>query len=512
MMTSIRSKRFSTGLPPLGQVRAEKARRRLRDFVRWAWPVVEPATPLRWGRHLDAVCDHLEAVSRRQLRNLLVECPPGLGKSTVASVLWPAWHWVNWPADRFVTASYALKLALRDSVRSRRVIESPPYQAHFGDCFRMTGDQNVKERYENDRTGFRVTASVDGGTTGERGQFTLIDDAHNVREAESAAVRLGTIDWHDQAFFNRVNDARLGGRVVIGQRVHHDDLIGHLRRSGDWVELLLQEEYDPRERCATPIGWSDWRTEPGQLLRPEVFGPEQTAEAKRTLGSAGYLAQHQQRPVPREGAIFKTAWFEKRRFVDQGDAYRLAGGPPVLKRDCWRFVVLDPAGGESSSADFTAAGVFAVTPGCDLLLEYMLRERVPLEAIVPRLKAVCDQWRPSFAALETGFFQGKLAQQARKLAGMVPVKELHPGGKSKLVRALPAVIRAEAGQIYLPVEAPWLGDFLAELAVFVGADGGKDDQIDCLGYAAQLVQEHEGQRGGVKEVPYVFQRSRTAGM
>jgi hypothetical protein len=315
--------------PPLERIEAELLRRSLADFVRAAWPVIEPTTPLVWGWHIEAVCEHLEAVSARQLRGLVVTIPPRSSKSTVVSVLWPAWEWASRPHTRFLTASYALNLAIRDALRSRRVLDSPWYKARWGDRFRLSGDQNVKSRYENDKTGYRIALSVDSGTTGEGGDVTVIDDPHNVAEAESEAVRLATLRWHDEAFYNRLNDAKTGARVVIGQRVHVDDLIGHVLRQGGFEELRIPEEFEADRRSTTPVGpkgWADPRTADGELMRPERFGPAEVDATKVRLGSYGFAAQHQQRPVPRSGGMFRREWFARKVAAAPADAGGSATG------------------------------------------------------------------------------------------------------------------------------------------------------------------------------------------
>jgi hypothetical protein len=153
--------------------------------------------------------------------------------------------------------------------------------------------------------GCRIALSVDSATSGERGNIAAIDDAHSVNEAESDAVREATIRWHDEAFFNRRNDAKRGGRVVMGQRVYRHDLIGHLLDRGGWVELRIPGEFEPDRRCVTCLPWQAPRTLAGELKRSELFGPEQVAEAKANLGGLGYAAQHQQNPKARERSVFK---------------------------------------------------------------------------------------------------------------------------------------------------------------------------------------------------------------
>src|SRR5215475_4401056 len=113
------------------EVDRELAGRSLSEFVRQAWVVVEPATPFVPGWHIDAIIEHLEAVSRGKIRNLLINVPPRHMKSLLVSVFWPAWEWISWPARRWLYSSYAASLSMRDSVKCRRLIESPWYQERW---------------------------------------------------------------------------------------------------------------------------------------------------------------------------------------------------------------------------------------------------------------------------------------------------------------------------------------------------------------------------------------------
>jgi predicted phage terminase large subunit-like protein len=466
-------------LPGLEAVRAEKARRSLAEFVRQAWPIIEPTTDLVWGWHVQAICEHLEALTRRQIANLVIEVPPGSGKSTICAVLWPAWSWIDTPSARFLTGSYGLGLAVRDAVRCRRIIESPWYQAHWGERFQMTSDQNVKSRYENSKTGYRVSLSVGSATTGERGSFTLIDDAHNVIEAESDTKREAVIRWHDEAFFNRINDYKMGGRVVIGQRTAQMDLIGHLIKMGGFEELRIPEEFEATRRCTTRIGWSDPRTEDGTLMRPVLFGPEQVKEARKRLGSIAYAAQYQQNPVPREGAMFKSAWFRATRYTYTGDYYML-GTRPLHPHECRRFATVDHACSTRTSADYTVVAIWDDDQRGNLILAHLERDRVEGPDLPKMLKDLHTRWRPQFFGIECIGAQLSVIQAVRR-SGLT-IRELRTA-KDKQSHALAAQVKAEAGQIWLPAQASWLADFEDELFHFPAAP--HDDQVDVLSYAAE---------------------------
>src|SRR5271168_4065422 len=202
------------------KIEREYATRSLREFVRQAWRVVEPSTPFVPGWHIDAIIDHLEAVTRGDIRNLLINVPPRHMKSLLVSVFWPAWEWIQYPERRWLYSSYAAALSTRDSVMCRRLIESPWYRSRWGHVYSLTGDQNAKTRFDNSRSGYRLSTSVGGSVTGEGGDRIVCDDPHNVSDVASDATRKSAIDWWDIAMSTRVNDPKTSAMVIVMQRCH----------------------------------------------------------------------------------------------------------------------------------------------------------------------------------------------------------------------------------------------------------------------------------------------------
>src|ERR1700686_2915012 len=164
------------------ELNRERGSRSLGYFVQLAWPIVEPGRIFVSGWHIDAIIEHLEAVTRGEIRNLLINVPPRHMKSLLVSVFWPAWEWIRFPERRWLYSSYGAQLSIRDSLKCRRLIESPWYQRLWGDRFALTSDQNTKGRFDNDRSGYRLSTSVGGAATGEGGDRIVCDDPHNVNE------------------------------------------------------------------------------------------------------------------------------------------------------------------------------------------------------------------------------------------------------------------------------------------------------------------------------------------
>ena len=245
-------------------------RRSLSLFIKKAWSTIEPNRYFYDNWHIDAISDHLQAVVQGDIKRLIINIPPRHMKSISVSVALPAWTWTLDPSKKFLFASYALSLSIRDSVKCRRLIESPWYKSYFGEMFELTSDQNQKQRFENDKTGIRIATSVDGALTGEGGDIILVDDPHNVREAESGIVREAVLDWWNQAMQTRLNDPKNGAFIIIMQRVHENDLTGHILANeyDDWEHLCLPARYEANH--PTPVksslGFVDPRTEEGELL------------------------------------------------------------------------------------------------------------------------------------------------------------------------------------------------------------------------------------------------------
>jgi len=157
-----------------------EAKKSLSKFIRFMWSELEPGTPYIHGWHIDAICEHLEAVTAGQIRNLLVNMPPRHMKSLSGTVCWPMWEWLEYPHHKFLCASYAMNLSIRDSLKSRRMINSPKFKKFFGHLFSLTKDQNAKIRFDNNHYGYRLATSVDGMGTGEGGDRVVCLD-HNTK-------------------------------------------------------------------------------------------------------------------------------------------------------------------------------------------------------------------------------------------------------------------------------------------------------------------------------------------
>ena len=294
--------------------RKDACERSLISFIKYFWDVLEPSTKFVDGWAIRAICAHLEAVSQGKIRRLLINVSPGFAKSLIVNVFWPAWEWITVGSHlRYVSFSYSAHLTLRDNEKLRDLVISDKFRKMFGDKVKLV--KVGAEKIQTDKTGWKFASSVGGVGTGERGDRVLLDDPHNVKEAESEAVREMTVRWFREAMQNRLNDLANGVIIVIMQRVNEGDVSGTIIENyPDYEHLCIPMEYEfhdvPKDggpKYQTSIGWSDPRTEQGELAWPErypmsVLGP---------FRSMPYLwsGQYQQAPTPRGGGIIKTEYW-----------------------------------------------------------------------------------------------------------------------------------------------------------------------------------------------------------
>jgi predicted phage terminase large subunit-like protein len=466
----------------------------LPEFFREGWHAVEGHRPLVFGWHLEVICEYLEAVTAGEIRKLAINIPPRSTKSTSVSVLWPAWTWIRRPEIRWLFASYHLPLSIRDLLKARRVIQSPWYQARWGSRFALTGDQNTKLRYDNDRGGFRMAASVDSGITGEGGDIIVYDDPHNVREAESEAVREATIEWYDQVMATRKNDPATAAEVLVMQRVHEADLAGHVLAEGGWEHLCLPMEYEPKRACVIHRKLEDGtlteerpdpRTEEGELLCPERFGPTEIADFKRRMGSRGYAGQMQQRPAPAEGGILKTAWFQRR--------------PLSADRPQGIYQFWDTAFTKDKQNDMCVCGTFLEYPDRWRLTDLWFG-REEFSGLKKKAKELCELHKPRAVVIESKSSGIVLLQEWRR-ESRLPILGYNPDKDGdKVARAYAIQPLLEAGKLEIPTDAPWVDAFLHQCTVF--PNGDHDDMVDVLTSALINLGVRRQQRKGLATMDF----------
>lgn len=458
----------------------ESCKRSLASFVKKAWHVLEPSQPYIHGWHVEAICEHLEAITKGQINRLLINIPPGTMKSTLVSVFWPSWEWGPLGKDptRIIGASHEQGLAVRDTLKMRRLVESEWFQERWP--VKLRRDQNEKMYYENFATGFRQACAVKS-MTGRRGDRIIWDDPHSVESALSDPERETALRVFQETLPSRVVNPESSAIVIVMQRLHDEDVSGFILK-GDYgyEHLCLPMEYEPHRKTITSIGFEDPRKEEGELLFPERFPREVVERDKNLMGTYATAGQFQQNPIPRGGALFKT------------DRIEIVTALPRLVKLVRYW---DKAGTEGGGA-FTAGALLALGADNNFYILEIVRGQygaTTRERVIKQVAQMDGVNVHIWIEQEPGS-GGKESAEAtiRSLAGFT-VKAERPTG-DKAVRAEPLAVQIEAGNVKM-YKGEWNKAFLDEAMKFplskykdqVDAASGAFNKLTVSGPAGLIV-------------------------
>lgn len=448
----------------------------LAGFVREAWHVLEPHNPLVWSWHLDAICDHLEAISSGRMTPwLIINIPPGSSKSMIVSVLWQAWEWGpgGMSSARFLTTSFDIENVRRDTRKTRDLVMSDWYRGLWPGVDLV---RHAETSFANSSTGTREGVAF-VSIMGKRGDRVVIDDPHSLKGAESEADRTKAIRLFLEGGLNRLNDQTRSAIVVVMQRVHEVDLTGVLlAHKLGFVHLCIPMEFEPERQVTTPIGFQDPRTYDGELLDPVRF-PRASVEKLKSVSSFSWAGQYQQRPVAREGGLFKYAWFTGKVLAES--AVPTSGVRWVRHWDLAATKKSDAARTAGVKIGKTRDGRFIVAHVALTRSEgYEVRELIKLTASIDGEDVEISLPQDPGQAGKVQAFD-----MIQMLAGYVVKAQPETG--SKETRAEPFASQCQAGNVWI-VQGEWNQTYLDELCLFPG--GKYADQVDASANAfGQLV-------------------------
>jgi predicted phage terminase large subunit-like protein len=452
----------------LQQIEAEVCKRSLYEFVLRAWHVVETDVYAD-GWHVQAVCQYLEACYDGRVRNLIVNVPPRHMKSLLLNVFFPAWVWTKNPSKKFLFTSYSEDLVARDSEKCKKLIQSQWYQERFSVTLEVSPSTTTK--FMNTKGGYRYSFGFGGSITGQGGDFVCVDDPLKSTDSDSEAVRNKVNSDFDNAVSNRLNDPKTGVRILIMQRLHEMDLVGHILSKKDlhYETLVLPAEYEG-VRFESSIGFVDPRAFTGELLWKERFGDREIAELKATLSERGVAGQLQQRPAPAGGFVYKPEWFSYTRDNDS-----------VIGT----FISWDTAESINPDAAFSCGIVGELRADYSLFIREVIRKRLLFPQLQTEIELTGLKYANSLSNIIVEY-KSSGVQAVQTLKQSSPqwladkITPFNPKG-DKEARAFQAAVWAERGCISLPYPSSnflWLKDFEDEIFKFPSS--AYRDQVDAL--------------------------------
>lgn len=414
--------------------------------------------------HHDAIGHQLSRVQQGGSTRLIVTMPPRYLKSITISVAWVAWRLGRNPGLKFVCVSYSGELAQKHAGDCRAIMQTDWYQRVFPNT-RLKRGGGAEMDFATTKGGGRLSTSVGGTLTGRGGDIIIIDDPIKPDEAMSETARRKVIHWYANTLSSRLNDKSKGAILLVMQRLHEEDLAGHLLEAGGWDHLSLQAIAETNERVPLGGGRMHERIS-GEALHPEREDVARLNALKAAMGSATYSAQYQQSPVPAEGLHVKREWFRRYKEPPQRQ-------PGDLIVQSW-----DTASKDGVFNDFSVC-ITGLARKNEVFVLDVFRDKLQFPDLLRRTIDLASQWETNTLLIEDAASGAQLIQVLkRERQSHIPSPIRRKPVADKVTRFSGQSARIEAGDLLLPEDAPWLAGFERELLGFPNLR--HDDQVDAL--------------------------------
>ncbi len=455
------------------QLRDAILRQDFAAFIEKVFGTLCPGERYLHNWHLECLAWHLAKAASGERLRLIINLPPRSLKSIAASVALPAWLLGRDPSNRIIAVSYSDELARKHARDSRTIMEADWYRRVFQRT-RVNPRKNTESEYATTRQGFRLATSIGGTLTGRGGNVLILDDPIKPADAESLTERRRVNEWYDTTLFSRLDNKAAGAIIVVMQRLHQDDLTGHLIENGGFEVVSLTAIANEAE--AVPIGpASFYQRPPGEALHPERESLGTLEAIKSAIGSRTFEAQYQQNPVPADGNLIKRDWLRRYSVTN-------AAGPFTQIVQSW-----DTASKLGTTNDYSVVTTWGIRQNNYYLLD-VHRGRWEFPDLLSAAIAQAERHKVKTVLVEDQNSGTALVQSLRQQTRL-NVIGLRPG-LDKFTRACQQSAAFQAGRVHLPEVAPWMADLEGELLAF--PNGKHDDQVDSivqfLGWAASRGQ------------------------
>ena len=415
--------------------------------------------------HIQLLCGEVDRIRTEPCTKLAIALPPRSLKSIIVSIALPAWLLGHDPGLEVVCVSYGQELADQLSSDCRRIMLTPWYHRLFP-ATRL--DKQAVSHLATTQGGKRYATSVGGTLTGMGADVIIVDDPMKPDEALSDAERGKANAWARHTLFTRLNKKSDDRIIIVQQRLHEDDMIGHVMAITGFELLsfpaIAQE--DEEHVIRTPFGDLKHSRKTGEALHPEREPLEVLEKQRMLLGTEFFAAQYLQSPTPPGGGLIKLAWFNH-----FDPAKRPAFTRIIQSWDC--------AAKTKQMNDYSVCTTWGVTYNKEIYLLHVLRVRLEYPDLRRKMREMAEQYRAGTVLIEDTSAGTQLIQELQR-EGFARIYAIKPKGE-KAMRMVAQTPMIEAGRVYIPNDAPWMPDYLHELAMF--PKGKTDDQVDSTSQA-----------------------------
>ena len=449
---------------------ANALRQDLSAFTRRTFLHLEEGTPYQHNWHIDHISWQLTRLARGDIRRLIINVPPRSMKSIKVSIAFSAWAMGHEPSSKIICVSYAEALARKLSIDTRQVMQSAWYRSAFP-RLDLKGVRQRTLEIETRQGGYRLASGMGGSILGRGADLIIIDDPQKAIQGISEAGRRQAKEFYNNGLVTRLNDKRYGAIILIMQRLHEDDLVGHVLQHDDWEHVVLPAIAP--EEVAYQLSDNPahvFHREKGTPLHGEREPLVVLQSIQEAQGSLVFSAQYQQQPTPADGNVVRRSWL---RFYD---------APPSVFDQT--IVSWDTASTLGAGSDWSVGTVWGAK-GDDYYLLHVARDKLEFPSLKRLIVQTDRQWQANVTLIEDSELGRALAQELRRGRELRPI--LKKPRVDKQTRFAAQASRFEAAQVHFPSEAPWLALLMDEILSFPNCR--HDDQVDSVSQALDYLYQ-----------------------
>jgi predicted phage terminase large subunit-like protein len=457
-------------------------------FCRACWPHLHAGSKLSWTPAHDLICEFLVAVHQGQMKRLIINCPPRFAKSSIVTILWPIWLWLQNPTLSFLCCSYEIDLATNHNLDRRKLMDSKWFKDLFGNFFQLASERSQAGEFQNMQGGTMQAASVNSKAQGRGGDYVIVDDPLSADAAFSESFRNETNSWFSHQLPQRLNNPNESRIVIVAQRLHQNDPCGFLlgQEESEWQLLKLPLIAEEDEVWRFPSG-RVWKRKKGECLDPKRWSPRVVKERQRNR--LVFSGQFQQSPVSAEGNLIHTD--EILYFGGKDPVSGLSDGALPEKFDR-RIISVDCSFKATAGSDFVAIIVVGIV-GARRYLLHVTNARLDLSGTENEIRNAHATFGPVSATLVESTANG--ASVVQRLRDQIPgVVAIDPEG-GKMARMQACAPEFQARNWFIERNGPWTHKVVEQLTMF--PVGKNDDISDAISQASIWLQKNTYELGFV---------------